>query len=67
MDKGLIYRNTVFNVKTARRNPESNTKGFFALIKIEKKKKPSLSLVNNKIQTNFKKSHTYSKQQYCLA
>ena len=39
MDKGLIYRNTVFNVKTARRrNPESNTKGFFALIKIEKKK-----------------------------
>lgn len=37
MDEGLIYRNTVFNVKTARRrNPESNTKGFFALIKIEK-------------------------------
>ena len=49
MDKGLIYRNTVFNVKTARRNPESNTKGFFALIKIEKKKKKPSSTVGNKL------------------
>ena len=50
MDKGLIYRNTVFNVKTARRNPESNTKGFFALIKIEKKKKKTFLIIGKIIK-----------------